>query len=537
MRETAKKVLGQGLRLREFLFHDALASVVVFLVALPLCMGVAIASGLPPASGLLTGIIGGIVVGVVQSPALQVCGPTATLAVSVLALIQSRGAASIGAIVLLAGLLQLVTGLARGGRWFRIVPPSVVYGMLAGIGVLIAAGQFHLVVDDKPKGSGLENLLTIPQAIWKGLIPVEDKSHHEAAIIGLVTIVALVVWNQLVPKKLRRVPAPLVAVLLAASVAAAFDLPIRYVAVPHELLAELNWLKMDSLRQLLDPSAFLAAATIAIIASAETLLSAAAMDRLLLARSMPGARTDYSRALLTQGFGNVICGLVGALPMAGVIVRSTANVEAGARTRLSVVLHGLWLLALVVGLPFLLERIPVSCLAAILVYTGYRLVDPAAVKALRVYGRSEVVIYAATVLAIVTTDLLKGVLVGLLLALAKVLYVLSRLRIEVEDDPVRNRTVLQLSGSATFLRLPDLEETLAAVHPGRELHVRFGDLDYLDHASLELLRNAAEERRARGGKMLIEWRDLHHLPAARHAAAAAAAPATVRQSGTHQVAS
>lgn len=536
MRETAKKVFGKGVRLRDFFFHDALASVVVFLVALPLCMGVAIASGLPPAAGLLTGIIGGIVVGVVQSPALQVSGPTATLAVGVLALVQARGPAVLGAIVLLAGLLQLLAGLVRGGRWFRIVPPSVVYGMLAGIGVLIAVGQFHLVVDDKPKGSGLENLLTIPQAIWKGLVPVADKSHHEAAIIGLITIVVLVVWNQLVPKKLRRVPAPLVAVLAATAVAAAFRMPIRYVAVPHELLAELDWMSPGGLRQLFEPSVLAAALTIAIIASAETLLSASAIDRLLVARSLPAVRTDYSRALITQGLGNIVCGLVGALPMAGVIVRSTANVEAGARTRLSVVLHGLWLLALVAGLPFLLERVPVSCLAAILVYTGYRLVDPAAVRALRSYGRSEVAIYAATVLAIVTTDLLKGVLVGLVLALAKVVYLLSRLRIEVEDDPVRNRTVMQLSGSATFLRLPDLEEALAAVHPGRELHVRFGDLDYLDHASLDLLRNAAEEHRARGGKMVIEWRELHHLPAARHAAVSAAVrPAT--STGPHQVAS
>jgi MFS superfamily sulfate permease-like transporter len=490
---------------RSSLFRDGLASAVVFLIALPLCMGVAIASGVPPAAGLVTGIVGGLLVGLIQSPSLQVSGPTATLAVTILVLVQTRGAAALGITVVLAGLLQLVVGLLRGGRWFRIVPPSVVYGMLAGIGVLIAVSQFHLVVDDAPKRTGLENLITIPGAIWKGLIPLDGSSHHKAAAIGLLTIAVMVLWNSVIPKRFRVLPAPLAAVLVATAVAGGLHLDIRYVAVPDTLFGSLTLLGGGSLAQALDPVILTAAVSIAVIASAETLLSAVAIEQIA-----SGQKVDYERCLATQGIGNILCGLLGGLPMAGVIVRSTANVEAGAHSRVSVVLHGVWLLGFVMGLPFLLARIPVACLAAILVYTGYKLVSPAAVRTLKAYGREEVAIYAVTVVAIVTTDLLRGVLVGLALAALKVVYALARLSIRLEHDAHTARSVLNLSGSATFLRLPALEATLAGVPPERELHVQLQQLNYLDHATLELLSSWAARHRARGGKVEMAWGDLQH---------------------------
>ena len=191
--------------------NDALASVVVFLVALPLCMGIAIASGVPPAAGLVTGIVGGLIVGFFSGAPLQVSGPAAGLSVIVWQLVQTHGVGALGWIVLVAGAVQLVAGLARLGQWFRAVSPAVIHAMLAGIGVLIFASQFHVMVDDAPRGSGLENLLAIPEAVYKGFVPADGSLHFQAAMIGLLTLAVMIGWRPLVPRALRVVPAPLVA--------------------------------------------------------------------------------------------------------------------------------------------------------------------------------------------------------------------------------------------------------------------------------------------------------------------------------------
>src|SRR5687767_13563207 len=185
--------------------HDFLASIVVFLVALPLCMGVAIASGMPPAAGLITGVIGGIVVGSIAGSPLQVSGPAAGLTVLVYQIVKDErlGLPMLGVVVLGAGALQLAAGLARFGQWFRAVSPAVIQGMLAGIGVLILASQFHVMVDDKPRENGLANLLSIPEAVWKGVTPSEDTTHQEAAWAGILTIAVILLWKPLAPKRLK----------------------------------------------------------------------------------------------------------------------------------------------------------------------------------------------------------------------------------------------------------------------------------------------------------------------------------------------
>jgi len=195
----------------EKFFHDFMASIVVFLVALPLCMGIAIASGAPPALGLITGVVGGLVVGAIAGSPLQVSGPAAGLTVLVWEMINQHGIGMLGAIVLLAGLIQIGMGALKAGPWFRAISPAVIQGMLAGIGVLIIGSQIHVMVDDAPKGSGLTNLLSIPEAIWKGLTPMDGSSHHLAAIIGVITMAIIFSWSY-APKKLKIVPAPLVAV-------------------------------------------------------------------------------------------------------------------------------------------------------------------------------------------------------------------------------------------------------------------------------------------------------------------------------------
>lgn len=488
---------------RKTLSSDLLSSMVVFLVALPLCMGIAIASGVPPALGIITGIIGGIVVGVIAGSPLQVSGPAAGLAVIVYQLVQDNGLSMLGPILLTAGLLQLLAGIFRMGQWFRAITPDVIYGMLAGIGVLIFASQFHVMVDDKPRATGLASLLSIPEAIYKGVFPMDDSTHHVAAGIGLLSILTLIVWSKLRPAALRMVPAPLMAVAVAMVVCHWQRLDVNYVNIPSDLTEAMTVPTIELLRRMLEPKLLGQALALAFIASAETLLSALAVDRM-----HDGPRTNYDRELAAQGIGNMLCGSVGSLPMTGVIVRSSANVQAGAKTRMSAILHGVWLLALVVTMPWLLEEVPTAALAAILVHTGWKLVNVESIKRLASYGYMPVAIYAATVIGIVAVDLLTGVLVGLALSIAKLLYKVSHLTLRVEPRPDSHKVDLHMEGSATFLRLPKLADTLEALPPGVELHVHMDRLGYIDHACLEALAEWEKQKRSQGSTLVVEWEDL-----------------------------
>jgi MFS superfamily sulfate permease-like transporter len=482
---------------------DLLASIVVFLVALPLSMGVAVASGVDPAKGLITGIIGGIVVGALAGCPLQVSGPAAGLTVLIWQIVQNHGVASLGIIVLLAGIFQIVAATFKLGQWFRASSPSVIHGMLAGIGVLIIGSQMHVMMDDKPKGSGLKNLVYIPQAFWNAIDTADGSTHHLAAAIGILTIGVMIAWS-FVPKSIKVVPAPLVAVTVAAIVANLGNMNIKYINVPSNLLNEVSLPSLVSLTNLLDSKILISALAIAIIASAETLLTATAVDQM-----QQGPRTNYDRELLAQGIGNSLCGLLGAIPMTGVIVRSSANVEAGAKTRLSAILHGGWILASVVLLPFVLSKIPTTALAAILVFTGFKLVFSKARKELMQYGLSEVRIYYATIIAIVATDLLTGVIIGLVLSMLKLLYIFSHLEINIFRAKAGKEITISLVGAATFIRLPLLASKLESLPPDAEVHVRLDELAYVDHACLELLSNWRNQYEKNGGKAVVEIAHLH----------------------------
>jgi len=635
---------------------DFLASIVVFLVAVPLCMGIAIASGVPVAAGLITGIVGGLVVGTIAGCPLQVSGPAAGLTVIVFDIVQRFGLEMLGVVVLVAGLMQLVAGVLGLGQWFRAVSPAVIKGMLAGIGVLIFASQFHVMVDDKPKGNGLQNLITIPQAIQKGLaiptlhsravrekeiqalrevgeahrrqvslrerlaahrplhtageieagealserpgVPVaatstgvpekldaeyasnaaeeqrailaqlrevathldalgaEDqpdkvnvirmvaaksiaacevalsaiegrdvllipatqtiavgsleqmlsaqKNHHLAAWIGILTILLIMGWQAFSPKRLKLVPAPLVAIVVATAVAALVAVPVIYVEIPDNLADEIRWPSWTLLAKADWVAIVQTALLLAIVASAETLLCATAVDQM-----QSGPRTKYDRELFAQGVGNTICGVLGALPMTGVIVRSSANVQAGGQTRLSAILHGVWLVVFVALLAFLLRMIPTSALAALLVFTGYKLINPKAAMALRKYGWGEVAIFLVTVGTIVCTDLLTGVVAGIVLAALKLLYQFSKLDTSLSIDPKTKIATLGIKGAATFIRLPVLASRLEQVPRGAELHVDFDQLTHIDHACLDLLMNWAKQHQTTGGQLVLDWETLH----------------------------
>jgi MFS superfamily sulfate permease-like transporter len=479
-----------------------LASVVVCLVALPLCMGIAIASGVPPAAGLITGIIGGIVAGALSGCPLQVSGPAAGLAVLVYELVGKYGLKGLAPIVILAGLIQFGAGLLKAGQLFRAMAPAVIYGMLAGIGVLIFGAQFHVMVDDKPRENGIQNLLSIPAAIQKGIFPIDGSSHHIAAVLGLLTIVILIVWSKFAPKKLKWVPGALVAVVAATVIAQVMALPVRRVDLPENLLGSIELPSLGSLLGVFQVDMIIAALTIAFVASAETLLSATAVDQM-----HDGPRTQYDKELRSQGVGNIISGLLGGIPMTGVIVRSATNVAAGAQSRASTIFHGLWLLLLVAAFPWLLRMAPTASLAAVLVYTGYKLVNPANVKKLLQYGGAPVFIYGATLVTIVATDLLTGILVGLACSVIKVLYGLTHLELKINRRS-QGLVDLQIIGAATFIRMPNLIDTLESLPREDEVHVHFDRLVFIDHACMDAISSWERQRSEKGGRTRVEWDSL-----------------------------
>lgn len=483
-------------------FHpaDLSASLVVFLVALPLCMGVAIASGMPPSAGLITGIVGGVIVGAISGSPLQVSGPAAGLTVLVWNLVEQHGVQTLGVIVLLAGVLQALAGLSGFGRYFRAISPAVVYGMLAGIGVLICASQLHMMIDAKPLKSGIANMLAFPGALQN---LSSQGGQREAALVGVLTIGLMLLWQRFRPHALRMLPAPLIGVLGASTYAAVSRARVHFIEVPDALWSALKFPELSALGQGQALSLGVAALTLALIASAETLLCAAAVDRL-----QDKVRTDYDRELFAQGVGNFFCGLLGGLPLTGVIVRSSANVQAGAQTRLSAILHGAFILALVALAPSVLRLVPTASLAAVLVHTGVKLVSPSHMRELRDFGWGSLGIYAATLLGVVLSDLLQGVLLGLGLSLLRLLWKLVNFEIDVRAHADASRVDVYMRGAATFLGLPHMAAILERLPHVREIHLHIEELSFIDHACLVALGDYERLRSKLGARVVIDWDNL-----------------------------
>ncbi|MER7282745.1 SulP family inorganic anion transporter [Dactylosporangium sp. NPDC000244] len=468
-------------RLRALSPADLRASVVVFLVALPLCVGVAIASGVPAEVGLVTGIVGALVAGMLPGSRLQVSGPAAGLTVLVAEAVDAYGIAALGVLVTAAGLLQVALGALRLGQWFRAISVAVVEGMLAGIGLLLIVGQVYTMSAVAAPASGHGKLLHLPGVPGHALLP--------AVAVEAGTIAVLAVWPRM-PATVRRVPGPLAAVVLAAAVVSAAGLRVPMVEVEGLLQA----VHLPEFGNVGEHGLALAGTVVALtlIASAESLFCAAAVDRM-----HDGPRTDYDRELVAQGAGNTVCGLLGALPMTAVVVRSAANVQAGARTRASRVLHGVWLLLFAALLPAVLGLIPVAALSGVLIHAGWRLLPMGQLARLWRTHRGEAWILIVTAGAILAVNMFEGVLIGLALAIAKTAWETSHLQVTVgrgARDPEAVRVVL--SGNATFLRLPKLLRTLDSVPEGRAVEVDLSAVHHLDHACRSALSEWSERRGA-----------------------------------------
>jgi carbonic anhydrase len=471
---------GSG-RWRIFTRHDVPASVVVFLVAVPLSLGIAAASGAPLVAGVVAAVVGGVVVGALSGAPLQVSGPAAGLAVIVAGVVGDYGWPATVAIVAMAGLVQVALGLCRVGRVALTLSPAVVHGMLAGIGIVIALGQVHVVLGGAAQGSAWDSLLQLPAQLV---------GHHDAAVlVGVITVVVLLAWPRVV--KVSFLPAALAAVSVATAAAAVLDLDVVRVSLPDDPL------RVPVLPRW--PDAGLAAVvsgalTVAVVASVESLLSAVAVDKL-----HDGRRANLDRELIAQGAGNVVSGLLGGLPITGVIVRSSTNVAAGARTRASAILHGLWIALSVLLLTNVLELIPMSALAAVLVVVGLRLIS---VARMRTFLRHrELPVYLVTAAGVVVVDLVTAVVLGVTVALLFALYRLTRCDIRSEQQDHR-RWLIHISGTLVFLGVGRLARQLRQVPPGREVVVEL-HLDFLDHAAFEAIEDWRSGYERLGGQVQI----------------------------------
>jgi carbonic anhydrase len=473
-------------RLTSGLRWDLPASLVVFLVAVPLSLGIAAASGAPVMAGLIAAAVGGIVAGSLGGAPLQVSGPAAGLTVIVAGLIEQFGWPVTCAITVAAGVLQVLLGMAKVGRVALAIAPVVVHAMLAGIGIIIVLQQLHVMFGAEAGEAALHNILALPDTL-----AVLDP---QAAFLGAVVIALLVGWKYM-PAAVRRVPGPLVAVVAATLLSLPFNSDVDRITFDGSLLDALS---LPHLPQGEWTAIAVGVVTIALVASVESLLSAVAVDKM-----HHGDRTDFNRELFGQGAANVTSGMLGGLPVTGVIVRSATNVEAGARTRKSAILHGIWVLVFSLLLAGVIQLVPNAVLAGLLIMIGIRLVKVADFQTARVTG--DLAVYGATLLTVVFVNLLAGVLIGLALAVLLVLWRVVRASIHAEPlgGAAEGRWRVVIDGSCTFLSLPRLSKVLAAVPPAAHVTVEL-DVDYLDHPVHDTLEAWRIRHVNNGGSVDVE---------------------------------
>jgi MFS superfamily sulfate permease-like transporter len=498
-------------RIPRDLTSDLLAGFVVALVALPLCLAIALASGFPPFAGVLTAIVGGLVPSLLGSAPLTIKGPAAGLIVIVLGSVETLGAgtAELGvrrtaALVAIAGCVQIALGLTRAGKVAELVPAAVVHGMLAAIGVLLVAKQGHVLLGVKPAAHTPAALLA---ELPKSLLHARPVS----VVIGVAVLAAMVAWTRFARNRLARIPPAIVGLAVALLLGEAFDLahprdlviagvlpsPIRpddLVRVPahlHELVAA------PSFEGLASAAGARALVLLVVVGTLETLLSAKAIDNI----DPLHRRTDLDRDLVSVGVGNTLAGLLGGLPMISEIVRSSANVAAGGRTARANVVHGLALLAFVAVVPDLVHRLPVAALAALLVLKGLQLASPRGLLHARAIGLDQAAVFSATIVCTVAVDLLVGIAAGI--ALEAVVHCVRGLRFQ-DFRPCRFDTseqgstrVVTVQSPALFVNALALRQRLLDTPDDRALVLDLRHARYVDHSVLSMVDAVRRSRQSR----------------------------------------
>lgn len=480
-----------------YLDHDIPAGVVVFLVALPLCLGIAVASGAPPFSGVIAGIIGGLVVSVVSGSQLSVSGPAAGLTVIVAAAVEKFGLGGMLLAVALSGLIQLGMGYARAGVIGAYFPSAVIKGMLAAIGLILIMKQLpHAVGYDADMESDLSFLEDDANAsfsfVWSSLNSISPG----ATIVALASLAILLFWDSARVKEhriLSLVPGPLVAVIFGIlfNLTAQTVLPFFAIAPQHlvtlpQIFGPVQFageIRFPDFRMLADYHIYVTAATLALVGSLETLLSLEAVDKLdPLKRTAP-----TNQELKAQGVGNFISGMMGGLPITAVIVRSSANINAGAHTKVACIVHGVLLLLSVMFLAAVLNLIPLACLAAVLLLTGYKLAKPKLVIEQFEKGFAQFAPFAVTIAAILMTDLLKGMAIGMAVGLFFVLYGNYHSAFTLTRDG-RNY-LLRLQKDVSFLNRAPLRNLLADIEDDSYVVIDGTRATFIDHDIMETLED------------------------------------------------
>ncbi len=506
----------EGLESRSFgksaLVADLIAGMVVFLVALPLCLGIALASkatgiaedlNVPLFAGLVSGIIGGIVVGVMSGSHTSVAGPAAGLTAVVAMQIAKLGSFEAFLLaVAIAGILQIAMGTLKAGFLAEFIPSSVINGLLAAIGLILILKQFpHLLGHDAATQGEFGFFQADEQNTFSELLEVIGDLHMGAIMVGLTSLAILIGWGKVSWLKKSPIPSALVVVIVGVLLGMLFETwgdPWRIdskhlvdVPVAESVKQFASFLTMPDVTQWRNPAIYLAAVTIALVASLETLLNIEAVDRI----DPQKRNSPPSRELVAQGVGNLLCGCLGGLPVTSVIVRSSVNINAGARTRASAIFHGLLLAGSVTLAPTLLNRIPLSALAAILIVTGFKLASPKLFRNMYREGWYQFLPFVVTVVAIVLTDLLIGILIGLAVGLAFILRSNLRrpIRRIVEKHMGGDVLRIELANQVSFLNRAALARTLQEVPRGGHVLIDASRSDYIDPDILNLIAEFRDE--------------------------------------------
>lgn len=494
------KFAADGLHLQKYflsknLKKDIPSSIVVFLVALPLCLGIALASGAPLFAGLLTGIIGGIVVGSFSGSQLSVAGPAAGLTVIVLTAITKLGSYETFLLALvLAGIFQIILGLIKAGTIGNYFPSAVIEGMLAAIGLILILKQFPHAVGYDADFEGDEGFLQVDKDnTFSGILSAVSKINYGAVVITLVSLAFMIYWPKI--KKVAAVPAPLLVVIAGVLLSTAFagtGFALRskqFVQIPvvDGFNSVLSLFKSPDFNAIGNKEVWITAFTIAVIASLETLLSLEAVDKIDPIKRV----SPTNRELLAQGLGNIISGMLGGLPMTAVIVRSSANVNSGARTKASAVLHGFWLLLSFLFIPGIINMIPLSCLAAILLVTGYKLARIALFQHMWHKGLNQFIPFVVTIAAVLLTDLLIGVGIGMMVGIFYILRTNLRNPYFYHIDSQADKEVIRikLAEEVSFLNKAAIQVTLTSLPAESHVIIDGSNSRYIDVDVLETIFN------------------------------------------------
>lgn len=519
---------------------DLLSGFLVFLIALPLCLGIAMASGFPPMGGIITAIIGGLVVSRINGSFVTINGPAAGLIVVIVDAVQAlgQGDAMAGyrytlAAIVIASALQVLLGVFKAGKLSAFFPSSVVHGMLAAIGIIIMAKQIHTLLGVKPEAKSLLGVIAeVPNSIIN--------MNPEVAFIGLCGLALLIAWALIKQPTLKMIPAPLLVVLMGLGLGQYFDLdhihqylflpdaeilphhefsvgPTFLVAVPENFLTGFYF---PDFSKIADHEFWISVVTIWLVGSLESLLSASAVDKLDPYRR----NSNLNRDLTAVGIGNMIAGMVGGLPMIAEIVRSSANINNGAKTAWANFFHGAFLLIFVALFPKLIHEIPLTSLAALLVFTGFRLASPKEFAKTLAVGVDNFAVFVITIIGVLATDLLIGVAIGivveLLIHVSRGLKLSNAFTMAYHVNKTDENTYhLEVSGAAVFSNFITLKSLLADFPEHKTVIFDLTEAELIDHTVMEFIHHYCDEYNHNGGSCEIVGLDDHHSYSEHHLAA------------------